>query len=352
MPAHRRWRRRLALATLLVLVAALVVLVSRPASWAEVDLDVRADRVAFTLTKPRPLVDSLPLEELAVLDLASVRHPDPATGGDRLLTADTVGSEYLGFLATSSEGDRGALSLDSASLPAGTRIDLESVPPDALRLSLDFTHVDSPGVAREVTASLGEGVITFRILRQPSEPFDLVSGGRLVMTPRDDRIELDLTPAGSGTAEPGRFHTPLDVGDLRLVEASFTEERGTWATEAKQVSTVRSGTVVLEPLGGGKPKTIQLGEREKIAFENLRGEITRLTLDGESLSVGFRGRAGEVIRRTGDDRTENLIPPWGRTPWALRLGAATIALLLLLVLFDRLGTFLRSVAGDRRGVAR
>lgn len=335
--ADRSRRRWLSAAALLVLGALIVALFFVRAPWAGVELRVAADRVAFTLTEDRSLVDTLDLVELAVPDLAVLRHPDPLTGIPRTVTPEWTGAERLGFLVRLLEPVSGGLSLDGAVLPTGTRVELVHAAPRALRLSLEL-----PAGDRRLTASVGPGAV-LRLVPGPPEPFDLGSGGRLVVFPRDDRIDLDLTLAEAGPG-PEAFHTPLAVTDLRFVE--IREERSDGASRVRAVSTLESGEVALEPLGGGEPAAVALERHQTLAFDGLSGRITGLELGEESLLVELRGRAQAVALREPDGRRVDLMPTWSATPWALRLGAASGALALLMGIVAHLGTLLRWTAGD------
>jgi len=338
----RRFRRWLPAAALAVLAAAVVALFVVPAPWAGVELQVAASRVAFTLAEPKRLVDHLPLAELAVPDLAALRHPDPAAGAPRVVTREGSGSDLLGFLALQPGG--GGLALDEARLPAGTRVEVEWIAPDALRLSLELPGPEALRAEPEVTATAGAGTL-LRLVPAASEVLDLGAGGRLVMTPRERRIDLDLTLAEAGA---GAFHAPLPIADLQFLEIDEqVKDDATRWTEVEEVSTLASGTVTLEPLGGGEPVEIALDKLQSIAFGGLRGELTGLALGPEGLGVSFRGRADSVTSRRPDGREAELMPTWSRTPWALRLGTAGVALVVLLTLLGQVRSFLPTTRKER-----
>lgn len=343
--AVRSRRRWLSAAALLVLSVLIVALFFVRAPWAGVHLRVAADRVGFSLTEDQSLVDTLDLVELAVPDLALLRHPDPLTGIPRTVIAERSGAEHLGFLVRLPGAASGALSLDDAVLPAGTRIELVRTAPRALRVSLEL-----PDASRPVTASVGHGAV-LRLVPGTPDSFDLGSGGRLVAFPRGDRIDLDLTLAQPGSeagADPGAgadaFHTPLAVDGLRFVE--IREDFSDGASRVRAVSTLESGEVALEPLGGGEPVAVDLERHQTLAFDGLSGWITSLELGEENLLVELRGRVDAVALREPDGRRVDLMPTWSATPWALRFGAASGALALLVGFFAQLGTLLRWTAGD------
>ncbi len=335
--AVRPRRRWLTAAALSVLAALIVALFFVRTPWTGVDLRVEAHRVAFTLTENQSLVDTLDLVELAVPDLALLRHPDPRTGIPRTVTAERTDGERLGFLVRLPGAASGALSLDDAVLPAGTRIEIARTAPRALRLSLEL-----PAGNRRLTASVGRGAV-LRLVPGPPDPFDLGSGGRLLAFPRDERIDLDLTLAEPGSGADA-FHTPLAVADLRFVE--IREEISGGVSRVRAVSTLESGEVALEPLGGGEPVAVDLERHQTLAFDGLSGRITSLELGEESLLVELQGHADAVALRQPDGRRVDLMPTWSATPWALRLGAASGTLALLVGLFAQLGTLLRWTAGD------
>lgn len=337
-------RQRIAVAALFLMAAAMAGLFFVPAPWSGVELGVAVSRVVFTLAEPRSLIDDLPLAELAVPDLAALRHPDPATGATRLATARDRPSDRLGFLATAPAG--GGLSLDDATLPAGTRVEIEWVAPDALRLALELPWDEPPGASEpedgpQVTASAGAGT-ALRLVPSSSGAFDLGSSGRLVMTPRAGtdrgrRIDLDLVLAGAGAVV---FHTPLGIEALEFLEIDErTADGEEGRTQVQEVSTLKSGTVTLEPLGYGEPIEVDLEALRSISFGGLSGEVTALGLGEQGLSVAFRGRVDEVISREPDGRRKNLMPTWSQTAWFLRLGTALSALVALLVLLSQIKGF-------------
>ena len=338
------WRRWLPVAVLLLLVAGIVSLFHVKAPWAGVELDVTASRVAFTLDEPRSVVDALALAELAVPDLQRFRHPDPAAGTDRTVSADQVAAERLGVLARVSGASSGGLSLDDSCLPARTRVELERVGPRDLRLALEPAGAESSGCGEEVTASVGQGV-TLRLVPGPSEARDLGAGGTLSMTPRDGRIVLDLTLAAATRA---RFHTPLIVAGLQF--SRVQEEVAGGSSTLREVSTLRSGTVTLRPLGGGEPAENEVEPEEPVSLDGVSGRITRLELDEEDeglLRVHFRGRAQAVTGWDDQGNPIDFMPTWSQSPWIVRLGTTASVLVAALGLFGQVGGLLRWGAARR-----
>ncbi|HSL82209.1 MAG TPA: CHAT domain-containing protein [Thermoanaerobaculia bacterium] len=333
-----RWRRWLPAVAVLALAAAVASLFFLPAPWAGVELQVEASSVAFTLTAPQTLVDALDLAELAVPDVAALSYPDAATGRTLRAIAAATSEDTLGLLATTGMEGSGGLSLDGRVLPAGTRIGVSWTAPRELRLSLDLEGAVEGEAEPEITASTGPGV-NLRLVPARSGSFRLdPRGGRLVMVPRDRRIDIDLTLAAS---RGGGFHTPLDVEALHFVEVREEGREGPERrTRIFDDSTLRSGHVSLAPLGGGRSVELDLLRHQRIAFAGLRGEITRLTPGEEGLLVELRGRVDEVASIEPDGRRVDLTPTWSRTPWALGAGAASGALLLLSILAGHLRTLI------------
>lgn len=330
----RRWRRWLPLAAASLLAAAITALFFVRTPWTGVELEVVASGVSFTLAESQSVVDALDLVELAVPELSRLRHPDPAAGTDRRLSAEEMGSEKLGFLASVSGATATGLSLDDSCLPAGTRVELTRAGARDLRLSLDLPADEEAGCGGAVTASVGQGV-TLRRIPMPSEAVDLGSGGMLVMEPLDHRIDLDLTLADAAAA---RFHAPLLIGDLEFTKVE--EGMAGQETTQRRVSTLRSGKVTLWPLGGGKPDEHEVVAQDPVSLEALGGRITALELSRESphgFRVHFRGRVDGITGRDAEGKWVDLMPTWSRSPWVVRLGAASSVLVVAFGLFGQLG---------------
>lgn len=338
-PRPHGWRRSAAVAACGLVCAAIVGLFFLPAPWAGVELDVEASRVTFTLAESQSLFDAFALTELAVPDLERIGYPDPDSGMTRWASPTSFATDRLGAFVTAA-GPAG-LSLDDTPLPAGTRVEVAHMAPASLRISLDFPSDETIEFRPELSASTGAGSrLHFLTGSQPPPP--VASEGRVVVYPRSDRIDLDLTLAASG----GSFHFPLDIEDLRFAEIEEQELPG-GASRVRTVSTLGAGTVLLTPLGGGGATQLDIDRHEGLDFAALAGHLTDLAVGDDGLQVAFRGRAEAVFRPEPDGRRVDLMPTWSQTPWVLGLATAAGALTLVFAFLDRAQTLLAARPGAK-----
>jgi hypothetical protein len=182
-----------------------------------------------------------------------------------------------------------------------------------------------------VAASFGPGA-RFKKIPSSSPPELLGTGDHLVMTPRAGHLDLDLRFTGRDGL---RFATPLTINHLDF--RKIREQSGPGTTSVEAVSTLRVGSLDLQPLGGGETVPVDVKRHQEIAFAGLRGDITGLALGEENLELTFRGRTDDVTSNELEGDTVDLMPTWSQTPWVLRAGAGLGALLAALGAFGQVG---------------
>jgi hypothetical protein len=328
-PRTPGWRRRASVAAS-VLVALLVsALYLLPAPWAGIQLDVEASRVAFTLAESQSLFDTFAPRQLEVLELERMSYPDPATGAIHWLDASSSETGRLDLRVTAPVEKPAGLSLDDVTFPSGTRIEIWSTEPGRSRISLAIPADGGPGFPPELSASVQAGA-ELRTFGASGDTVDLPTG-RLVFVPRSDWVHFDFIRDATDVA----FHLPLAIEDLRFAETD-EQDLPDGTTRVRTVSTLETGTVVLEPLGGGEPTRFDLDRLEGLDFEDLRGQLTGFSLGDQSLRVNLRGRAAQVSHPDTDGRRVELMPRWKDTPWALALATAAGAVTVAFTFLDRL----------------
>jgi hypothetical protein len=123
----------------------------------------------------------------------------------------------------------------------------------------------------------------------------------IVLTPGSAQLDLDLAPlnAGAGLLAPG-----LDVIELGLMRIDEVTEGDRTAVRA--VSTVQSGSVYLEELGG---RELRLRAHEGLRFDLARGEVRSIGVKDGALALNFHGRVRGMA--SGPlDHPRNLMPRW------------------------------------------
>jgi hypothetical protein len=123
----------------------------------------------------------------------------------------------------------------------------------------------------------------------------------IVLTPGPGAVDLDLEPASAGAA---LFAPGLTITELALLRVDQVSEGDRTAVRA--VSTVQSGSVYLEELGG---RELKLRAHEVLRFEAARGEVRSIGVKDGALTLNFHGRVRGMA--TGPmDHPRNLMPRW------------------------------------------
>ncbi|HKH92640.1 MAG TPA: hypothetical protein VKA54_12595 [Gemmatimonadaceae bacterium] len=262
------------------LVVASVLLFIR-VSTTTIELTGTFTGLGFVSAQPQPLGRPVRLTALGAAGVKDARFPEEVAS-EGSATALRVAVE-----ATADTKEPGSIVVDRIVVPEGTRVWLARTDvPRQYRLSLHppataaiEVHADvtgaatfAPAGARPTTATLGapRGV-------------DFTSSG--------GTLDLDLTLAPGA---PTPRWEQLVVRDLRVHRV---DDQQAPQPLARPVSTIQSGSVYFEALGGAERK---LRTGELLRFGSASGTILTLDLRDEGIASTFQGDVQEMRSGAGD----------------------------------------------------
>jgi hypothetical protein len=274
--------------TMFVATIALVsVLLLAHVRESEIELDLVVSELRFQVGSRQQLTDTLQLAALGAAGLSQVALP---------------GLDENGKIPASSV----RLSADNGAAAAGT-ISLEPIVASA-HAEMTLRLGDVPGELRLSMSRLDEllradvsGTIRAALPRFAQKVFITATPQPIVLRPGSAQVDLDLAPLSSG---PGLFAPGLEVTELGLMRVDeVTEDDG---TAVRAVSTVQSGSVYLEELGG---RELRLRAHEGLRFTLARGEVRSIGVKDGALALNFHGRVRGMA--SGPlDHPRNLMPRW------------------------------------------
>lgn len=300
-----QWPKRAVDAALFaaILAVASVLLVARVGE-TEVELDLVASELRFTVDSRQQLTDMMQLASLGTSGLESVMLP----GTD---AAHSAPAPAVRLLADATGAAAGTISLAPLVVPAQAEVTLRiGDVPGEIRLSINrFSDV----VRADVSGSVGVTV-------QRRAPKTLVTATPqpIVLVPGSADIDLDLAPLSAGATFVAAGLTITNLSMVRVDEVSQGDK-----TVVRRVSTLQSGSVFLEELGG---RELRLRAREGLRFTEARGEIRSIGLKVGQLTVNFHGEVRGMASGSLE-HPRNLMPRWlewrrANEPLSLLWGAA------------------------------
>jgi hypothetical protein len=259
----------------------------------EIELELVLSEVGFVLSRPQEVIDLTNLVELRVSGVRDIQVTDPTL------------SQALGAGAWQSTGAlRVAVGERDAGSPSGT-VTLSPVtfPADAEVRVSGTPGADPRAVLQGGAAPLRVTVIGAIELDAPGAG----DGARRIETPRAILVETDpdgttldlMAPRGTTLA----LAPQLAVEGLELFRI---DEFAGDAAAAQPVSTILSGTLYFEALNG---RVHQLRPRELLRVSGAQGVIRTLQIDGDRITMNFRGRVQALRSGWGADPA-NLMPSY------------------------------------------
>ena len=265
-------------ATLLVASVLLFVRVSS----TTIELAGSFGGLGFVSAREQPLGRPMRVAALGVAGARDVRVPEEVTSSAgatalRVAVDDTTGAMRAGSIV-----------MDRIVVPEGAQVWISRTDvPRQYRLSLRAPsttpielHADLTGALAFATAGAPRTAVT---LRAPSE-LDFRSG--------DGALDLDLTLAPGA---PAPRWEQLAVRDLRLHRVD--DEQGAPRPLARPVSTIQSGALYFEALGGSERK---LRSGEMLRFGEASGTFLTLDLRDDGIAATFQGEVREMRSGSGD----------------------------------------------------
>ena len=279
-----RWVGAAAFAATVALVSVLLLAHVRE---SEIELDLVVSELRFQVDSRQQLTDTWQLAALGASGLSQVASPGLDASGRVPASAVRLSADNGGAAA-------GTISLEPIVVPAHAEITLGlGDVPGELRLAVshldDVLRADVTGAIRAAAPRFAQKVLTV-VTPQP-----------IVLTPGSAQVDLNLAPLipGAGLFAPGLTITGL--GLMRIDEVSEGDK-----TTVRAVSTVQSGSVYLEELGG---RELRLRAHEGLRFTLARGEVRSIGIKDGALALNFHGRVRGMA--SGPlDHPRNLMPRW------------------------------------------
>ena len=292
---RRRWLLSWVIAGTLAILT-LLLFARVPAT--EVELELVASEIEFTVPTRQVVIDGMPLVTLGIAGIARIEAP--TDDRERPLVADLAGDppDAVRFVAgpgaTNGSGAAGSVTLAELVVPANT----------TLRLGVEDTGVShrvglrGAGVFVPVTL---QGSVSVGTSQSPADERTYASPRLVSMFAAGDEIVMDL-----GLPDTGRdaFAPVIDVN--RLSASRINQHVDATGSVVRRVSTIRSGTVYLTSLDDRERK---LRTGEVLVLSGVHGEIASLNFTDAGVAVHFRGRVRGMTVGWGE-HPRSLMPTW------------------------------------------
>jgi hypothetical protein len=300
-PAPRRVWPLVALGAGTLLIASLLLFAR--VGETEIELEIGATEVSFSLPSQQVLFENVNLASLGVSGLRQVTLPE---------------DEWA--LAEGKPVERAALAQGAApEEDAAIRIDALQ---DGARAGTIGIGTIVPGAGTEVWLRRGDEPAQYRLsLRNLREPVQVdIAGPVRIATTSVPARTLDLGSPRAVVLEAGTSVVDFDLVFVDLAKAGVTSQvpierlglrrvdefgdRG--LSIIRTISTVVSGTLFFESLNG---LTRPLRSGEALRFERSTGEMRTMRLEPGHLTLNFHGRVRGIA--TGSDESpQSLMPTW------------------------------------------
>lgn len=266
------WKRWLLRTISLSPLLAGILLSYIPISETEIALDANLSEFSFVLSKEQELSDSLILKTFGASGFKGIQLPRVRGRPDQPREADE--SRKVLRLISDSSSRQGTITLAPLLLPSGTDV--------TVRLGTDpyQYRVSIKGSTRPLRVNV-QGPLQVLLAGNPNEAIDFASPKPILLQPDASGVDLDIT-----LPEPLTNLLPASLALSQVALFRVDERIEAQRTAIREVSTVRSGTVNFELLGG---QVLTLRSGEEIRFEQSLGEIRTLQLNEGNLALQFHG---------------------------------------------------------------
>jgi len=257
----------------------------------EIELEINSTEIGFSMPDESQFTEILPLSGLGISGISSYKIPK------RLIQNDENPSLSSGFASSFKistdeiKNQEDSVTLQPLILPSRNKVWLSKVPSsNQYRLSLNHYN-------RIIRVSV-TGSILFDVPGRLSEELNFQTPIGIELQPGNDMIDfyllLNTTPIILS-----RYITVNELLFVRIEE--FLDDR---ITIVRPISTVLSGKLFMESLDG---RTLPIRVGEAIQFEDVKGEIQLIQLEGEYLSLNFRGTVNDI--KTGFGKSQRSLMP-------------------------------------------
>jgi len=271
-----------ALVFVATLIVASVLLFVRVSSTT-IELAGSFSGLGFVSAREQPLGRPLRVVTLGVSGARDVRLPDEVS------SSAGSGAVRVAVDDTASAMRAGSIVVDRIMIPEGARVWVSRTEvPRQYRLSLRAPSTTPIEVHADLT-----GALAFALAGAPRTAVALAAPRELDFRTADGSLDLDLTLAPGG---PAPRWEQLEVRDLRLHRVD--DEQGAPRPLARPVSTIQSGSLYFEALGGTERK---LRPGELLRFGATSGTILTLDLRDDGIAATFQGDVREMRSGSGDE---------------------------------------------------
>jgi hypothetical protein len=294
-----------------------ILLYYAPISKAEIELDAKLSEFSFILSEQQDLSDLMVLKAFGASGLKEIRLPRARGRPDQIIGEGNESGKVIRLIHAGSHR-QGTITLAPLSLPSGTYVTVR-LGPDPYQYRVSFKASKLP-----VRVNV-QGPLQVLFAGSPVESIDFGSPKPILLQSDENGIDLDVTLLG-----PLRNLLPAPLSVNRVSLFRIDERIEAQRTVVQMVSTVLSGIVRLESLGG---QEFSLRSGEEIQFENSQGEIRTLQLNEGNLALQFHGRI-KGMKTCSGGICRSVMPTYFEWLWAqyrLLFLAATMAYGLLLI---------------------
>ena len=285
----------------------------------EIKMELLVSELNFTVPQQQVVTNLIKLSSIGASGLESVY-----VAGVREQSEDeTKESSSTVLLSVDSiNGQFGTISLDALALPAGMRIGISNTDvKNEYRFSLQGKPL--------ILSIQANGFIKMISPPNPPEVLHFSSPGLFKLQTRKDLVSLDL----NFQSDPNHvFRAAIAADSLSLlrIDENYDDENSTVRT----ISTIQSGTIHFESLGG-KKQTLLPGQY--IQFTNVHGNINALELQDDHIAVNFDGTVSGITSGEINNR-KTLMPTyleWLNSKVNITLLVVFIVLILGIILARR-----------------
>lgn len=274
-------------------------------STTEIRMELSVSEMNFTLPQQQVVTNIMKLSSIGVSGLENVQIltgvASEGSSSAVLLSVDTTNSHS------------GSITVDALSLPSGMRIGIRNTDVTGeYRFFLQGKAIDLPV---QVNGSI-------KMISPPNPPVVLnyTSPGLITLQAAKEGIDLDLNfQSSANRIFPGLI--PADSISLLRIDENYDDESSTVRT----VSTILSGTMYFEKLGGKKQVLLP---GQQIQFKKSHGTIHKLELFDDHIAINFVGTVSGLTSGDINNRT-SLMPTY--LQWLN--SRVSLSLLVVIVLF-------------------
>jgi hypothetical protein len=258
----------------------------------EIELEIDATEVSFSLTRRDLILRDVMLERLGASGLSRIVLPHALAEDLPMAVTETEPAIQIVANTTSANG---AVTIGALAPPWPTSVWLRRTGEREYRLSMrspeHVMRVEVFGSVVVAVAGRGRRAVDLLV----PDAIELATAGAPHV------VDLDLEFRDHS---PPTLMTQVPMHDLSFMRVDEFGDRDVALVRA--LSTIRFGTLYFESLNG-VARTLRTGER--LRFDRAEGEIRSLRLHDDHLSLAWHGRVSGM--RTGSDANpRNLMPTW------------------------------------------